>query len=59
MEKLIISNNKNSILKPKINRRKNFIDKSPLIKHIEREIILKHGDNKFHENKMPKLSLYD
>jgi hypothetical protein len=61
MEKLIIlNNNKIKVKKPKIaRRRQNIIDKSPLIRHIEREIILKHGDNKFYENNMPKLSLYD
>jgi len=63
MKKIIVlnnNNNNNNIKKPKIIRRKkNFLEKSPLIRHIEREIILKHGDNKFYENSIPKLSLYD
>ena len=62
MKKIITlnNNNNNNIKKPKIVRRKkNLLEKSPLIRHIEREIILKHGDNKFYENSVPNLSLYD
>ena len=35
----------------------NFLDKSPLIKHIEREIIRKHGDNIFRDEEFEQFCL--
>ena len=49
--KLIISNDKGgkswSIPPPPKKEKFCYLDKSPIIRHIEREIIRKHGDNKF------------
>ena len=35
----------------------NLLDKSPIIKHIEREIIRKHGDNKFPDEEFEQFCL--
>ena len=50
--KLIISNDKGGkswSIPPPVPKKEKFcyLDKSPIIRHIEREIIRKHGDNKF------------
>ena len=34
-----------------------YLDKSPIIKHIEREIIRKHGDNKFPDEEFEQFCL--